>query len=53
VRKPLRRIHEGILRLLDGTTIQDMLDDSDDGPAPIAPPLVALQLGSAAPILTD
>jgi FeS assembly SUF system regulator len=30
VRKPLRRIHEGILRLLDSVTIQDMLQDSED-----------------------
>jgi FeS assembly SUF system regulator len=42
VRKPLRRIHEGILRLLAGVTIQDMLDDSEDEPAPPAAPLVAL-----------
>jgi Rrf2 family protein len=27
VKRPLRRIHEGILRLLDGVSIQDMLDD--------------------------
>ena len=29
VKKPLRRIHEGILRLLDGVSIQSMLDDSE------------------------
>jgi FeS assembly SUF system regulator len=52
VRKPLRRIHEGILRLLDGVTIQDMLEDSDD-PAPSASPLIALQLGNAVQLLTE
>jgi FeS assembly SUF system regulator len=42
VRKPLRRIHEGILRLLGSVTIQDMLDDSEDESGPVEPPLVAL-----------
>lgn len=42
VRKPLRRIHEGILRLLASVTIEDMLQDSNDELAPSAPPLVAL-----------
>jgi FeS assembly SUF system regulator len=42
VREPLRRIHEGILRLLESVTIQDMLQDSNDEPAPSAPQLVAL-----------
>lgn len=32
IRRPLRRIHEGILRLLDSVSIQDMLQDSDDAP---------------------
>jgi Rrf2 family protein len=32
VKRPLRRIHDGILRLLEGVSIQDML--SDDGVAP-------------------
>ena len=44
VRRPLKRIHEGILRLLDSVTIQDMLQDSEDqagGPLPNS--LVALQ----------
>jgi FeS assembly SUF system regulator len=43
VRKPLQRIHEGILQLLNNTTIQDMLDDSEDAPAPPAPVLIALE----------
>jgi Rrf2 family protein len=30
VRKPLRKIHEGILNLLDGVSIQDMLQESED-----------------------
>jgi len=33
VREPLRRIHEGILRLLESVTIQDMLQDSTDEPS--------------------
>jgi Rrf2 family protein len=44
VRRPLKRIHEGILRLLDSVTIQDMVQDSEDqtgGPLPNS--LVALQ----------
>jgi FeS assembly SUF system regulator len=30
VRKPLRKIHEGILNLLDSVSIQDMLQESED-----------------------
>jgi Rrf2 family protein len=33
VRRPLKRIHEGILRLLTDVTIQDMLRDSEE-PSP-------------------
>ncbi len=32
VRRPLKRIHEGILRLLESVSIQDMLQDSEDEP---------------------
>jgi Rrf2 family protein len=32
IKKPLRRIHEGILRLLDSVSIQDMLRDSEEDP---------------------
>lgn len=45
VRKPLRRIHEAILRLLDSVSIEDMLNEAGEDPGPVAP-LVALQLGS-------
>jgi Rrf2 family protein len=31
VRKPLKKIHEAILRLLSSVSIQDMLQDSGDG----------------------
>ncbi|HEY7303439.1 MAG TPA: Rrf2 family transcriptional regulator [Bryobacteraceae bacterium] len=56
VRRPLRRIHEGILRLLDSVSIQDMLQDSEEGlkeaasatlialesiPRPLEPPSLA------------
>jgi FeS assembly SUF system regulator len=41
VRKPLRRIHEAILRLLESVSIQDMLQDSEDEPVQV-PPLVAI-----------
>jgi DNA-binding IscR family transcriptional regulator len=42
VRKPLKRIHEGILRLLNSVSIKDMLDP-DDGEVSVPPSLVALQ----------
>ncbi len=45
VKRPLRRIHDGILRLLDGVSIQDMLQDSETEPLMPVPSssLVALQ----------
>jgi len=30
VREPLRKVHEGILRLLDGITISDLTDNADE-----------------------
>ncbi|MBV8810045.1 MAG: Rrf2 family transcriptional regulator [Acidobacteriaceae bacterium] len=56
VRRPLKRIHEGILRLLESVSIQDMLQDSEEEPhgnVPHAPaalhgPLVALPDNSSA-----
>jgi Rrf2 family protein len=50
VRKPLRRIHEGILRLLNDVTIQNMLEDSEEDAGPAASPLVALTQFPAAQI---
>jgi len=45
VKRPLRRIHEGILRLLDGVSIEDMLEGADVEPSGSLPtnPLVALE----------
>jgi FeS assembly SUF system regulator len=44
VRRPLRRIHEGILRLLDSISIQDMLQDSEgQSRETLLTPLIALQ----------
>jgi Rrf2 family protein len=44
VRRPLRRIHEGILRLLQGVSIEDMLEDLEDPPSgPVPGSLVALR----------
>ncbi len=43
VRKPLKRIHEGILRLLNSVSIQDMLQESEDAEDMAPPALVALQ----------
>jgi Rrf2 family protein len=44
IKKPLRRIHEGILRLLSSVSIQDMLRDSEDDPEISLPAsLVALE----------
>lgn len=52
VRKPLRRIHDGILRLLDSVSIQDMLQDSEpSGEAPGE--LVSLQAAASSPRLTQ
>ncbi len=49
VKRPLKRIHEGILRLLDSVSIEDMLQDSDEGGRAFAPSsLVALQTGPRA-----
>ena len=44
VRKPLKRIHDGIVRLLESVSIQDMLQDSEnvEGELP-SRPLIALQ----------
>ena len=53
VRKPLKRIHDGILRLLNSVSIQDMLQDTDDTPALGSPSLVALQGGSGALLSTS
>jgi Rrf2 family protein len=47
VRRPLKRIHEGILRLLTDVTIQDMLRDSVEPGPPRGGHLIALTLGGA------
>ena len=44
VKRPLKRIHEGILRLLDSVSIEDMLQDSEEeAPGFAVASLVALQ----------
>jgi DNA-binding IscR family transcriptional regulator len=43
VRKPLRKIHEGILRLLESVSIQDMLQEGDEVQPAIPPSLIALR----------
>jgi FeS assembly SUF system regulator len=44
VKRPLKKIHEAILRLLNSVSIQDMLQDADDSAAPAIPvSLIALQ----------
>jgi Rrf2 family protein len=44
VRRPLKKIHEAILRLLNSVSIQDMLQDTEDAPGGSMPAsLVALQ----------
>jgi Rrf2 family protein len=44
VRRPLKKIHEAILRLLNSVSIEDMLQDTEDAPAGSLPAsLVALQ----------
>ena len=52
VKKPLRKIHDGILRLLDNVSIQDMLQDSEEPTSGRLPnPMVLLQIGP--PATTD
>jgi FeS assembly SUF system regulator len=53
VRRPLRRIHEGILRLLENVTIQTMLEDSEDVSSPSGSPLIALTSANVFPVFTD
>jgi Rrf2 family protein len=55
VKRPLRRIHEGILRLLDGVSIEDMLESSDLETSESLPTstLVALQGAPAGPALNE
>jgi Rrf2 family protein len=44
VKRPLRRIREGILRLLESISVDDMLQDSEDEPRPAhVSSLIALQ----------
>jgi Rrf2 family protein len=43
VKRPLKRIHEGILRLLESVSIEDMLQESEVGPVVTPAVLVALQ----------
>jgi FeS assembly SUF system regulator len=47
VRKPLKRIHEGILNLLSSVSIQDMLQESDEPQKIVPASLVALQSAPA------
>jgi Rrf2 family protein len=51
IKRPLRRIHDGILRLLDSVSIEDMLRDSEEEPLPssLAASLVALE-GASEPV---
>lgn len=44
VREPLRKVHQGILRLLDSITISDLTDESGVQPATGAPATVAAGL---------
>jgi Rrf2 family protein len=46
VRRPLKKIHDGILQLLGDVSIEDMLTDPDEeeGATPVSP-LVALEAG--------
>ncbi|HEX3685008.1 MAG TPA: Rrf2 family transcriptional regulator [Bryobacteraceae bacterium] len=44
VKRPLKKIHDAILRLLNSVSIEDMLQDTEDAPAGSLPAsLVALQ----------
>src|SRR5579884_1974617 len=43
VKRPLKRIHEGILRLLNSVSIKDMLQDGDEVDSVIPAPLIGLE----------
>jgi FeS assembly SUF system regulator len=43
VRRPLRRIHDSILSLLESVSIEDMLEDAEEQKPPAISPLIALQ----------
>lgn len=50
VKRPLKRIHEGILRLLDSVSIHDMLQDSEEPAQTFLPTsLIALQHSGKSP----
>lgn len=53
VRKPLKRIHEGILSLLNSVSIKDMLQESDEAEKIVPPSFVALQSASGTHIPTN
>ena len=49
VKRPLRKIHDGILRLLENVSIEDMLQDVEEDDHALVPPLlVPLQLAPKA-----
>lgn len=51
VKKPLRKIHEGILRLLDSVSIEDMLEETEGSPPePLSSPLITLGIPVAASV---
>ena len=47
VRRPLKRIHEAILRLLDSVSIENMLEESDEETPAAALPVTLVALQSA------
>lgn len=55
VKKPLRRIHNAIMRLLDSVSIEDMLQDSgeEDPGSPAIQPFVTLHSIAAVPAQQD
>lgn len=56
VREPLRRVHEGILKLLENITITDMADDDGGDPEGDCwqrPPDRLYSLGAQLPAMTD
>ncbi len=52
VKKPLRKIHEGILKLLDSVSIEDMLEEAENEPRSALPASLVTLSGSAAHPLT-
>lgn len=53
VKRPLKKIHEAILRLLNSVSIEDMLQDTEDTPAGSLPASLVVLQGAPASLPTQ